>query len=70
MPKRVSFEYGRIKESSLLEMVCPVKYLPASVTGKPFLPQMGIENFVRTSSEFESKLSLQIEHVFLVRLYL
>ena len=62
---------GSIKESSLLKVICPVKYLPTSlITGKSFLPQMGIENFVRTSSQFESKLGLQIEHVSSVRLYL
>ena len=35
-----------IKESSLLKIVNPIKYLSASVTERSFLPQMGIKNLL------------------------
>ena len=41
-----TFARGCIKESSLLKIVRPIKYLPASVTGRSFLPQMGMENLL------------------------
>jgi hypothetical protein len=59
-----------IKESSLLKMVRPIKYLPASVTGRSFLPQMGMENLLEhllnlsQSLAYRSNVSLQSIFIF------